>query len=66
MNTTLLIRYDADDHELQRERIADDHFETFNLLQTMLAADGTAKVRVEEIDAHDVCQRCYLVTPVAV
>lgn len=64
MNTTLLIRFDADGVELQRERIAEDHFEIFNLIQMMLWSEGTASVRVEEIDAHDVCLRCYVVTPV--
>lgn len=63
MNTTLVIRYGADDVELQRERTSEEKNAYWSLVETWLAVEGTARVEVKEIDSTDTCVFCYSVTP---
>lgn len=64
MNTTLVIRYGADDAELERQRTGEDKFEVYNLVLEWLWKNETTSVKVEMIDSTDTCVHCYTATPV--
>ena len=64
MNTTLIIRYDGDDVEIERERLGEDHYTVYQLVLEWLWKEGTGSVKVESFSSADVCTHCYLATPV--
>lgn len=66
MNTVLVIRYNADDVELERERCSDEKTVYWALVEKWLKVEGTAKVEVKQIDSSDTCVFCYFVTPESV
>ena len=65
VNTVLVIRYNADDVELERERCSFEPTVYWALVEKWLKVEGTAKVKVEQIDSSDTCVFCYFVTPEA-
>lgn len=64
MNTTLIIRYGAGNEELERQRLGDDHVNTYALVLEWLWKNNTDHVEVQMINSSDVCEHCYTATPV--
>lgn len=61
MNTALVIRFDADGVELERERTYDEKVAYWSLVEDWLAKEGTGKVQVQRVNSDDVCVVCYIV-----
>lgn len=62
MNSALVVRYDAEDAELERERVGQDMASYWALVEAWLESATTSRVVVHLVDAHDACTCMYEVT----